>query len=60
MLHYNTSDQRKLEGNASHIPSQTGYYNDIPLYRGDYNDIAWESSFFQLTVETERKHCVFI
>ena len=42
MKHFNTSDQRKLEGYKSHIPSQPGHYNDIALCTGHYNDIAWE------------------
>ena len=29
MYHFHTSDQRKQQGNISHIPSSPGHYNDI-------------------------------
>ena len=44
MLHFNTSDQRKLEDYISHIPSQPGHYNDIALCTGHHDDIAQEDN----------------
>ena len=48
MYHFHTSDQRKQQGNISHIPSSPGHYNDIALSTGHYNDIARESCSFEL------------
>ena len=48
MYHFHTSDQRKQQGNISHIPSSPGHYIDIALSTGHYNDIARESCSFEL------------
>ena len=48
MYHFHTSDQRKQQGNISHIPSSPGHYNDTTLSTGHYNDIARESRSFEL------------
>ena len=48
MYHFHTSDQRKQQGNISHIPSSLGHNHDIALSTGHYNDIARESCSFEL------------
>ena len=48
MYHFHTSDQRKQQGNISHIPSSPGHYNDIALSTGHYNDIGREYCSFEL------------
>ena len=56
MYHFHTSDQRKQQGNISHIPSSPGHYNDIALSTGHYNDIALSTGHYN---DIARESCSF-